>query len=94
MHTKHFDLGRFSDPSLLILASLASGPKHGYAMMEDIAAFCGTQLEPGTLYAARVQAWRPQEKNHARTRAATSTHAGTGLVGRCPASPGGRTLII
>jgi len=52
MHTKEFDLGRFSDPSLLILASLASGPKHGYAMMEDIAAFCGTKLEPGTLYAA------------------------------------------
>jgi DNA-binding PadR family transcriptional regulator len=37
---------------LLILASLASGPKHGYAMMEDIAEFCGTKLEPGTLYAA------------------------------------------
>ncbi|MEO6892062.1 MAG: helix-turn-helix transcriptional regulator [Ktedonobacteraceae bacterium] len=52
MHTKEFDLGRFSDPSLLILASLASGPKHGYAMMEDIAEFCGTRLEPGTLYAA------------------------------------------
>src|SRR5579863_4652985 len=52
MHTKEFDLGRFSDPSLLILASLASGPKHGYAMMEDIVQFCGTQLEPGTLYAA------------------------------------------
>ena len=52
MHTKQFDLGRFSDPSLLILASLASGPKHGYAMMEDIAGFSGTQLEPGTLYAA------------------------------------------
>jgi DNA-binding PadR family transcriptional regulator len=52
MHTKQFDLGRFSDPSLLILASLANGPKHGYAMMEDIAAFCGTRLEPGTLYAA------------------------------------------
>jgi len=52
MHTKDFDLGRFSDPSLLILASLASGPKHGYAMMEDILQFCGTKLEPGTLYAA------------------------------------------
>ena len=46
------DLGRFSDPSLLILSSLASGPKHGYAMMEDIAAFSGTRLEPGTLYGA------------------------------------------
>src|SRR5438876_11217566 len=52
MHTKHFDLGRFSDPSLLILASLADGPKHGYAMMEDITEFSGTKLEPGTLYAA------------------------------------------
>jgi len=52
MHTKEFDLGRFSDPSLLILTSLMSGPKHGYAMMEDIFQFCGTKLEPGTLYAA------------------------------------------
>lgn len=52
MYKKKGDLGRFSDPSLLILASLASGPKHGYAMMEDIFEFCGTKLEPGTLYAA------------------------------------------
>src|SRR3974377_1856031 len=46
------DLGRFSDPSLLILSSLASGAKHGYAMMEDIRNLSGTQLEPGTLYGA------------------------------------------
>ena len=46
------DLGRYSDPSLLILSSLASGAKHGYAMMEDIREFSGTQLEPGTLYGA------------------------------------------
>jgi DNA-binding PadR family transcriptional regulator len=46
------DLGRFSDPSLLILASLASGPKHGYAMMEDIAGMSGVRLGPGTLYGA------------------------------------------
>lgn len=46
------DLGRFSDPSLLILSSLASGPKHGYAIMEDIHAFAGPKLEPGTLYGA------------------------------------------
>jgi DNA-binding PadR family transcriptional regulator len=43
---------RFSDPTLLILVSLSDGPKHGYAMMEDIRAFSGTQLEPGTLYGA------------------------------------------
>ena len=46
------DLGRFTDPSLLILASLAGGPRHGYAMMEDILQFSGTRLEPGTLYGA------------------------------------------
>ncbi|GHO48521.1 PadR family transcriptional regulator [Ktedonospora formicarum] len=46
------DLGRFSDPSLLILSSLASGPKHGYAMIQDIEQFSGTRLEVGTLYGA------------------------------------------
>ena len=52
MHKQEPDPGRFSDPSLLILSSLADGPKHGYAMMEDIFTFSGTKLEPGTLYAA------------------------------------------
>lgn len=41
-----------SDPGLLVLASLVEGPKHGYAMMEDIAAFSGQKLGPGTLYGA------------------------------------------
>ena len=45
-------LGRYSDPPLLVLASLASGPKHGHAMIEDIASICGTRLGPGTLYGA------------------------------------------
>ena len=40
------------DPSLLILASLAEGDKHGYAMMEDIESFAGARLGPGTLYGA------------------------------------------
>jgi DNA-binding PadR family transcriptional regulator len=52
MHKDLSDLWRFSDPSLLILSSLADGPKHGYAMMEDILQFSGTRLEPGTLYGA------------------------------------------
>jgi DNA-binding PadR family transcriptional regulator len=46
------DFGRFSDPALLILASLAGGEKHGYAMMEDIEAMSGVHLGPGTLYGA------------------------------------------
>ncbi len=46
------DFGRFSDPSLLILSSLADGPKHGYGMMVDIEAMTGVHLGPGTLYGA------------------------------------------
>src|SRR5450432_4127350 len=45
-------LGRFSDPPVLVLASLANGPKHGHAMIEDIVRLCGTRLGPGTLYGA------------------------------------------
>jgi len=41
-----------SDPTLLVLASLADGEKHGYAMMEDILSFAGARLGPGTLYGA------------------------------------------
>ena len=39
-------------PTFLILASLAEGPKHGYAMQTDIADFAGVSLGPGTLYGA------------------------------------------
>lgn len=46
------ELGRFADPSVLILTSLADGPKHGYAIMTDITAFSGVGMEPGTLYGA------------------------------------------
>jgi DNA-binding PadR family transcriptional regulator len=45
-------MGRFSEPALLLLLSLAEGEKHGYAMMQDIAETYGTQLGPGTLYGA------------------------------------------
>ncbi|HEX3437028.1 MAG TPA: PadR family transcriptional regulator [Pseudacidobacterium sp.] len=46
------DLGHYSDPPLLVLASLADGPKHGHAMIEDIFRMSGTRPGPGTLYAA------------------------------------------
>jgi DNA-binding PadR family transcriptional regulator len=42
----------YSDPPMLVLASLADGPKHGHAMIEDIVRLCGTRLGPGTLYGA------------------------------------------
>jgi DNA-binding PadR family transcriptional regulator len=43
---------RPNDPPLLILTSLASGPKHGYALLQDIESFAGVTLGPGTLYGA------------------------------------------
>lgn len=46
------DLGHYSDPPLLVLASLATGAKHGHAMIEDIVSLCGSRLGPGTLYGA------------------------------------------
>jgi DNA-binding PadR family transcriptional regulator len=46
------DWGRFSEAAFLILVSLAGGAKHGYSMMEDIAAFADVRLRAGTLYGA------------------------------------------
>jgi DNA-binding PadR family transcriptional regulator len=40
------------DATLLVLASLSGGDKHGYAMMADIAHFAGVRLGPGSLYGA------------------------------------------
>jgi DNA-binding PadR family transcriptional regulator len=48
-------LGRFSEPAFNILVALADGPKHGYAMMQDIEAMTGSRPGPGTLYTAIVR---------------------------------------
>lgn len=42
----------WAEPALLILTSLAGGPKHGYAITKDIEAQAAITLGPGTLYAA------------------------------------------
>ena len=52
MERKIPEFGRFAEPSLLILTSLSDGPKHGYAMMQDIEAGTGRPMGAGTLYAA------------------------------------------
>jgi DNA-binding PadR family transcriptional regulator len=44
--------GRPNDPPLLILTSLAGGPKHGHALSKDIEGFAGVVLGPGALYGA------------------------------------------
>jgi DNA-binding PadR family transcriptional regulator len=50
-NASHF-LRRPNDPSFLLLTSLASGPKHGYALSKDVEEFAGVTLSPGTLYGA------------------------------------------
>lgn len=42
------------EPSFLVLAALASGPLHGYAVMQEVAEMSGgrVKLRAGTLYAA------------------------------------------
>jgi DNA-binding PadR family transcriptional regulator len=50
MTTDLSGLGRFADSSLLVLASLATGPKHGYAVMRDVQVRANVRMGPGTLY--------------------------------------------
>jgi DNA-binding PadR family transcriptional regulator len=45
-------LGRYSEPALLVLTSLAAGDRHGYAISDDIEAMTGRRPGPGTLYGA------------------------------------------
>ena|SRR5690242_9855918 len=48
------DSGPLSEPVLLILMSLASEPRHGYALLKDIERLSGGRvcLSTGTLYGA------------------------------------------
>ena len=52
--------GRYLGPATLILASLADGPKHGYALTKDIESFAGVRVAPGTLYEALARLQRRQ----------------------------------
>ena len=55
MERKVPEFGRFAEPSLLILVSLSDGPKHGYAIMQDVEQGTGRPMGAGTLYAALVR---------------------------------------
>ena len=61
-----------SDRSVLVLTSLAGGPKHGYALIKDVESFAGIKLGPGTLYgclakleqAGLVEALPSEDRRH------------------------------
>jgi DNA-binding PadR family transcriptional regulator len=64
--------GPASDPELLILSSLANGPKHGWAIMGDIETFAGVTIGPGTLYNAITRLVEKRTDRAARGRWPTS----------------------
>jgi DNA-binding PadR family transcriptional regulator len=57
---------------MLVLTSLASGPKHGYALIKDVEDFAGVKMGPGTLYgcltkleeAGLIEALPAQDRRH------------------------------
>ena len=73
-----------SDPTILVLSSLAEGPKHGYGIMQDVAAFAGVDLGPGTLYGAisrlEERGWIEPEGPRTRRQAYSLTTAGRAFL--------------
>jgi DNA-binding PadR family transcriptional regulator len=50
--TRRDGVSKLNGPALLVLTSLASGPKHGHALLKDIEGFADGHLGAGTLYGA------------------------------------------
>lgn len=46
------ELAHFSAPIPMVMVSLAGGPKHGYAVMEDVKAISRVALSSATVYSA------------------------------------------
>src|SRR5215510_6987068 len=78
------ELGRFTEPALLILVSLAGGDKHGYAMIEDIERLSGVRLGAGTLYGALARlekrGWIESMESDDRRRPYRLTGAGASAL--------------
>ena len=76
--------GPASDPEILILSSLAGGPKHGYAMLADIECLDGERLGPGTLYTGITRlvekGWIAPEAPAGRQRPYRLTAAGAACL--------------
>ena len=78
------DLGRFAEPALLVMISLADGAKHGYAIMQDVEQTCGARVGPGTLYAVlprlERRGWIEALPSDDRRRPYRLTSAGAGVL--------------
>ena|ERR1700722_52512 len=76
------DIRGAADRSVLVLTSLAAGPKHGYALIQDIEGFANVRLGPGTLYGclAKLEAAGLIEALPAEDRRHPYRITATGLV--------------
>ena len=76
--------GPAADPELLILSSLASGAKHGYAIMSDIDEAMGVTIGPGTLYTAITRLverkWIAPDESSGRQRPYRLTAEGAAVL--------------
>jgi DNA-binding PadR family transcriptional regulator/plasmid stabilization system protein ParE len=76
--------GPATDPELLILSSLAEGPKHGYAILTDIETFAAHSMGAGTLYTAITRlvekGWIAAEPVEGRQRPYRITCKGLGCL--------------
>ncbi|MEX2238292.1 MAG: PadR family transcriptional regulator [Dehalococcoidia bacterium] len=82
---------RMSDPAVLVMISLAEGPKHGYAIQRDIFAFAGVRLGPGTLYGAIS---RLEERGMIKARAAGGRQKPYELTPQGTADLQDRTVLL
>lgn len=75
----------WTDPGLLVMASLAEGSRHGYAIIQDVEATTGVRLGPGTLYGALSRLEQrgliePLESGDPRRRPYRLTSRGAGVL--------------
>jgi len=86
MSRRALDFGRFTDPALMILSSLADGDKHGYAIIQDVAELSGSRMGPGTLYGALARLEQrgliESTEPEGRRRPYRLTEAGRNQLGR------------
>ena len=81
------DFGRFTEPAVMILVSLAERPRHGYAIADDIERITGERPGPGTLYGAlgRLESRgfiEPRESTDNRTEYELTREGGKALNAR------------
>ena len=83
-----------TETTYLILVSLAPGPKHGYAIMQDVQALSGEriQLSTGTLYGALKRLLQQGYIERAQEKAGASAGPGRPRKTYTLTNPGRRLL--